>query len=73
MASRVPLAGLPVKHVLGVILTFARVRQERNSFVISHVTTSEWKGSRPSHLIMIIPNTKRHPNNTKTNKFPILR
>ena len=27
-------------------------------------------GSRPSHF-MIIPNTKRHPNNTKTDQLPI--
>ena len=26
-------------------------------------------GSRPSHF-MIIPNTKRHPNNTKTDQLP---
>ena len=30
---------------------------------------SETWGSRPSHF-MIIPNTKRHPNNTKTDKLP---
>ena len=28
------------------------------------------RGSRPS-LSMIIPNTKRHPNNTKTDQLPI--
>ena len=28
------------------------------------------RGSRPS-LFMIIPNTKRHPNNTKTDQLPI--
>ena len=31
---------------------------------------SEAWGSRPSHF-MIIPNTKRHPNNTKTDQLPI--
>ena len=30
------------------------------------------EGSRPSHL-MIIPNTKRHPNNTKTVQLPIFK
>ena len=34
---------------------------------------SDGAGSRPSHL-MIIPNTKRHPNNTKTDQLlPIFR
>ena len=32
---------------------------------------SETWGSRPSHF-MIIPNTKRHPSNTKTDQLPIL-
>ena len=32
--------------------------------------TSEWEGSRPSHL-MIVTKTKRHPNNTKTDQFLI--
>ena len=31
---------------------------------------SEDVGSRPSHF-MIIPNTKRHPNNTKTDQLSI--
>ena len=33
---------------------------------------SETWGSRPSHF-MIIPNTKRHPNNTKTDQLPVLK
>ena len=32
---------------------------------------SDSAGSRPSY-VMIIPNTKRHPNNTKTDQLPIL-
>ena len=33
-------------------------------------TASDGAGSRPSHL-MIVPNTKRRPNNTKTDQLPI--
>ena len=32
--------------------------------------TSDDVGSRPSHFL-IIPNTKRHPNNTKTDQLPM--
>ena len=33
---------------------------------------SERKGSRLSHL-MIVPDSKRHPNSTKTDQIPTLR
>ena len=60
------------KSLVLLILTFAtlRSRQEAALFFPRVMMASEWKGSRPSHL-MIIPNTKSHPNNTKTDQSPI--
>ena len=53
-----------------VLLTFATLRRREAALLFLRVVmTSDWKGSRPSHL-MIIPNTKRHPNNSKTDQLP---
>ena len=55
-----------------VLLTFLKLRRRKEASLLFPrvVMTSDWKGSRPSHL-MIIPNTKRHLNNTKTDQLPI--
>ena len=47
-----------------------RSRREAALLFPQVVMTSEQEGSRSSHP-MIIPNTKRHPNNTKTDQLPI--
>ena len=66
-----PLAGLPIKLILGATNFLEHQKQERSSFIIpTVVTASDGADSRPSHL-MIIPNTKRHPNNTKMDQLPI--
>ena len=57
-----------------VLLTFLKLRSRREAAFNTPrvVMTSEWEGSRPSHL-MIIPNTKGHPNNMKTDELPVMR
>ena len=56
-----------------VLLTFAKLRSRREAALLFPrvVIASEGKGSRPSHP-MIISNTERHPNNSKTDQLPIL-
>ena len=49
--------------------TLRREEIFRKILVRVHGSGGMW-GSRPSHF-MIIPNTKRHPNNTKTDQLPI--
>ena len=55
-----------------VLLTFTKLRSKREAGLLFSrvVITSKGKGSRSYHLI-IIRNTKRHPNNTKTDQLPI--
>ena len=61
---------LPVKQVLGA----AHFREAQKSTLLFPrvVMASEGKGESSSHL-MTITNTKRHPNNTKTDQLPVLR
>ena len=70
METEYPLAGLSIKLVLGA--TFANLRSRREAAVLfpQVVMTSDWEGSRPAHL-MIIPNTKRYPDNSKMDQLPI--
>ena len=67
----IPLAGLHIKQVLGAT-HFLEVRSRREAALLSPrlVITSKREGSRPSHLL-IIPNTKRHQNDTKTDQLSI--
>ena len=67
-------ADLPIMLVLGdyQVLTLSLRRRRREAALLFpeswwHLTM--W-GPRPCHFI-ITPNTKRHPNNTKTDQFPI--
>ena len=66
-----PLAGLPILLVLTITRSDLRRRRREAALLFPeswwHLTM--W-GSRPSHF-MIIPNTKHHPNNTKTDQLPI--
>ena len=65
-----PRAGLPNKQIAGAT-QFREAQSTRASGLLFPrvMMTSEWEGSRSSHL-MIIPNTKRHPDNTKTDQLP---
>ena len=65
------LAGLPIKLVLGATYFRSSKVGEAAVFFPQVVMTSEQEGSRSSHP-MIVPNTKRNPNNTKTDQWPIL-
>ena len=60
----IPWQVCPLRKSL-VLLTFLKLRSGREAALLFPrvAMTSEWEGSRPSH-VMIIPNTKRHPNNT---------
>ena len=62
----------PLKQVLGVTFAKLRRRKEAASLFPSVVMASEGRGSRRFHL-MIVPNTKRHPNDANTDQLPILR
>ena len=63
-----PLAGLPIMLVLGDYSLWASEDVREKQLYYSQ-NLKMWR-SRPSHFI-IIPNTKRHPNNTKTDQLPI--
>ena len=70
--------GLPVKHTFGataVVAFHEACKLERSSFLLIPrvVMPSEREGVMPFSDLMFVPNTRRHPNNTKTGRFSILR
>ena len=69
-----PLAGLPIKLVLGEYSPLLSLRRRSREAAWIFPPEPWWHlmiwGSRLSHF-MIIPITKRHPNNTNTDQLPI--
>ena len=68
-----PLAGVPTLLLLGDRLLTLYLRRRRREAALLY-PESWWHltmwGSHPSHF-KIIPNTKRQPNNSKTDQLPI--